>query len=67
MDNSKRIKVAEKVTTIDRRTGEVIKQEIVAVTEMDKDTYYRPLVEVLGNDFYKKWQAGELDEGKEVS
>ena len=70
MTTSKRINVAEKVTTIDRHTGQVIKGEIVSVTEMDEDAYYRPLVEVLGRDFYNKWEAGELDAedaGKEVS
>lgn len=38
----------------DRKTGKLIKEEIVEVLDMTKDEYLTPLVEILGNDFIKK-------------
>ena len=52
------MKVAHVKTTIDRRTGEVIKREIIGYEEIDEDEYYRSLVEI----FWKRIQK-ELEKG----
>ena len=48
------MKVAHVKTTIDRKTGEVIKQEITGYKEVDEDEYYRPLVEMYGKRILKE-------------
>lgn len=35
-------------TTIDRKTGRQISEEIIGYEEIDEDTFYRPLVEIFG-------------------
>lgn len=37
-------------TTIDRKTGKVLSQEIIGYEQVNEDEFYRPLVEV----FYKR-------------
>ena len=34
--------------TIDRATGRQLEEQIIGYEEIDEDTFYRPLVEVLG-------------------
>jgi hypothetical protein len=38
----------------DRKTGKLIKEEIVEILDMTIDEYYAPLVEILGKDLLKK-------------
>lgn len=54
------MKVATKSVTICRKTGKVLKEEILEVFEMDEDEYYRPLVEVFGNAFLKEFNEGKV-------
>lgn len=35
--------------TIDRKTGEKLDEKVTSEKEVDKDEYYRPLVELFGN------------------
>lgn len=54
------MKVAHLRTKIDRKTGEVIKQEIIEIEEVDEDKFYRPLVEIYGDRFIKDFKEGRL-------
>lgn len=38
-------------TTIDRKTGEKLEEQVLEPVDMTEDEYYRPLVEVMGNRF----------------
>ncbi|MDD2494693.1 MAG: hypothetical protein PHE29_05825 [Tissierellia bacterium] len=44
-------------TSIDRKTGKKISEEIIEVKEMDEEEYYRPLVRILGDDFLKRFKS----------
>lgn len=46
-------------TTLDRKTGKRIKEELIELIEVDEDEYYEPLVKMYANDFLRKWKAGE--------
>lgn len=52
-------------TRIDLKTKNRISEEIIEVKEMDEDEYYGPIVRILGNDFLKRFKAGEYDKYKE--
>lgn len=39
--------------TIDRNTGEVLRQEVIDHIEVDEDEYYGPLIEILAKDVEK--------------
>lgn len=43
------MRVAIVRTTIDRKTGQELNQEVIGTEEIDKDKFYRPLVEVFGS------------------
>lgn len=43
--------------TVDRHTGETISREVKETKEVDEDQFYRPLVEVLGDEFLKHWRS----------
>ena len=34
--------------TTDKRTGQLLEERIIGIQEVDEDTYYRPLVEIIG-------------------
>lgn len=42
--------------SIDRNTGEVINREIIETQEVDEDEFYRPLVEILGDEFLEQYK-----------
>lgn len=50
------MKVALINTKINRHTGKVIGKEIKEIKTVNEDEFYRPLVEVLGNDFLRKFE-----------
>lgn len=50
------MKVAIMRTTVDRKTGEILKEEIKDYEEIDEDTYYRPLVEIYGDRILKEFK-----------
>lgn len=41
---------------IDRHTGETINKEVKEVMEVDEDEFYRPLVEILGDEFLEQYK-----------
>jgi len=43
--------------TIDRSTGKRLNEEIIGFEEVEEDTFYRPLVEILGNRVLHAIQA----------
>ena len=51
--------------TIDRKTGQQLSERIIGFEEIDEDTFYRPLVEVLGKrvlEALQNKQEGDLAE-----
>lgn len=59
------MKVGIKRVSIDLKTGKKIAEEIIEEKERDEEEYYRPLVRILGDDFLKRFKAGEYDKYKE--
>lgn len=45
------MQVATVKMTFSRTTGKKLKEEIVGISEVDEDEYYRPLVELLAPQF----------------
>jgi len=56
------MKVGIKRVRIDLKTRERLSEEIIEEREMDEDEYYGPLVKVLGDDFLRRFKAGEYRE-----
>lgn len=54
------MRVAHISTTIDRKTGEVLKREITGYKEVDEDRYYGPLVKIWGDRILKEFREGRL-------
>ena len=50
------MKVALITVSIDRETGEVIKEVAGGIEQINEDEFYRPLIEVFGNGFIKQWR-----------
>jgi len=44
-------------TTIDRKTGQKLREGIIGYEEIDEDIFYRPLVEVLGKQVLEALQS----------
>lgn len=56
------MKVAIVRTTIDRKTGKLIDQQIIGTEEVDEDRFYRSLVEIFGKRILEAIRNGELIE-----
>ncbi|WP_169736189.1 hypothetical protein [Caldanaerobius polysaccharolyticus] len=50
------MRVATVKVTFDRETGEKLEEEVVDVSEVDEDEYYRPIAEFL----YKKLKEAKV-------
>lgn len=46
-------------TTYDRKTGKMIKTEVIEEVDMSEDEYYRPLVEILTPRIMKEFKNEE--------
>jgi len=51
-------------TTIDRKTGKLIDQQIIGTEEVDEDRFYRSLVEIFGKRILEAIRNGELVENE---
>lgn len=58
------MEIALVTVTICRHTGKELGREVRESFEVDEDEYYRPLVEVLGNEFIKYREGKELNNGR---
>lgn len=47
-------------TTYDRKTGEMIKSEVIEKIEMSEDEYYRPLVEIFAERIMREFNQKEV-------
>lgn len=56
------MRVAIVRTTIDRKTGQELNQEVIGTEEIDEDKFYRPLVEIFGKRILEAIRNGELIE-----
>ncbi|HHV99988.1 MAG TPA: hypothetical protein GXX36_10550 [Clostridiaceae bacterium] len=50
-------------TTIDRKTGQRLSEEIIGYEEVDEDAYYRPLVEIFGKRVLEALQNDKQEGG----
>jgi len=50
-------------TTIDRKTGQRLSEQIIGYEEVDEDTYYRPLVEIYGKRVLDALQSNKQEGG----
>jgi len=57
------MKVAIVRTTIDRKTGQQISEEVIGYDELDEDAFYRPLVEILGKRVLEALQNNKQEGG----
>ena len=48
------MKVAIMRTTVDRKTGAILKEEIKGYENVDENIFFSPLVEIYGNIILKK-------------
>ncbi|MCR2045523.1 hypothetical protein [Anaerosalibacter massiliensis] len=46
---------------IDRFTNKVISREAKEIKEVDEDEYYKPLIEMLGDEFLKHKKESEVN------